>query len=240
MHSVLNLNIVRHWLTVHFMCFHRTLNASHSNARHWRMWATTAKKAAAKTNGFLICPCKKAERVAMLDAMKGWTSHSLRMKANGLQPPLTAVMRRCCERKWSSWDCAHGTGTFRPAPSACRVLRGGESGSGGSSCGNMNCERLPDGASGAGEIARGRRGRAMGWNATSVRHYRCLRDEHCQMPSEWSVYVPDFSDHELQWHLCQATSGLQSLVLMHWERQCLWNEMNSVELLRLIYASYFQ
>ncbi len=117
---------------------------------------------------------------------------------------------------------------------------GGESGSGGSSCGNMNCERLPDGASGAGEIARGRRGRAMGWNATSVRHYRCLRDEHCQMPSEWSVYVPDFSDHELQWHLCQATSGLQSLVLMHWERQCLWNEMNSVELLRLIYASYFQ
>lgn len=91
MHSEFNLNIVRHWLTVHFMCFHRTLNASHSNARHWRMWATTAKRAAAKTNGFLICPCKNAERVAMLDAMKGWTSHSLRMKAKGLQPPLTAV-----------------------------------------------------------------------------------------------------------------------------------------------------
>ncbi len=127
-----------------------------------------------------------------------------------------------------------------PCPISLSCPPWGGSGSGGTSCGNMNCERLPDGASGAGELARGRRGRAMGWNATSVRHYRCLRDEHCQMPSEWSVYVPDFSDHELQWHLCQATSGLQSLVLMHWERQCLWNEMNSVELLRLIYASYFQ
>ncbi len=110
MHSVLNLNIVRHWLTVHFMCFHRTLNASHSNARHWRMWATTAKRAAAKTNGFLICPCKKAEQVAMLDVMKGWTSHSLRMKANGLQPPLTAVMRRCCERE------SGALGTVRTGP----------------------------------------------------------------------------------------------------------------------------
>ncbi len=199
------------------------------------------RRAAAKTNGF-----------PYLSLQEGWTSRNAwcneRMNesfsANESKWAPAAV--DCChakvlwERKWSSWDCAHGTGTFRPAPSACRVLRGGESGSGGTSCGNMNCERLPDGASGAGEIARGRRGRAMGWNATSVRHYRCLRDEHCQMPSEWSVYVPDFSDHELQWHLCQATSGLQSLVLMHWERQCLWNEMNSVELLRLIYASYFQ
>lgn len=48
------------------MLFHRTLNANHSNVRRWRTWATTVKRAVAKTNGFLICPCKNVERVAML------------------------------------------------------------------------------------------------------------------------------------------------------------------------------
>lgn len=93
------------------------------------------------------------------------------------QPPLTSASCEGAVRmKWSSWNCAHGTGTFHPAHPAYRVLRvkKNKGGSGGTSCGNMNCERLPVGASGAGELARGRRGRAMGWKASSVRHYRCL------------------------------------------------------------------
>ncbi len=96
------------------------------------------------------------------------------------------VMRRGCERKWSSWDCARDR-YIPPCPTSLSCPPWGKkSGSGGTSCGNMNRERLPVGASGAGGLARGRRGREMGWKATSVRHYRCLRDEHFQMPSEWS------------------------------------------------------
>lgn len=187
------------------MLFHRTLNANHSNARRWRTWATTVKRAVAKTNGFLICPCKNLEWIAML-LLQGKDERVILCEWKQKGSALAAVdcSAASCEgavREKAELLELCARYMIPPCPSSLSCppwekRKSGRFGSGGTSCGKMNCERLPVGTSCAGELARRRRGRArapgficaMGWKEMSVRHYRWLRDEHFEMLSESSVY----------------------------------------------------